>query len=276
MTPSLLSFSDYVRWEAAKGGFTSQLYVEIDGVRRQVAKLDWFARCPYCQDELLMTDRAEQFPTYAVNLEHGLFSCRGCPWWYQKSTMNVAAHSVSETHWYIFEGVLRTFSLSDRSIPLSDLQRHLHNNVSDVRYVDPSVFERLIADVYRAIYPGAEVRHVGGPGDGGIDIYLVIKDEPVAIQVKRRQNLQSTEGFQMVSALCGAMMFKNVRKGLLITTAARFGQSSIRAVDELRSRTGIEIELKALADLEAMLGLRSVTESSAPRLRGFGFDTGAQ
>ena len=185
--------------------------------------------------------------------------------------MGIAASGVSETHWYVYEGVLKRFRVSDSNVPLAELSRHLARNIDDIRYVNPTVFERLIGEVYRIAYPGSEVRHVGGSGDGGVDLYIVINDEPVAVQVKRRENLGATERFDVVSSLCGAMIFKGLSKGHLITTAARYGPSSIRAVEDLRNRrTGIEIKLKTLADIQKMLGLKYFTEESAPKLRGFG------
>ena len=85
-----------------------------------------------------------------------------------------------------------------------------------------------MGDCLRDKYDSCEVVHVGGTADRGIDLILVRLDEgPRLVQVKRRTDLTSAEGVQVVRELNGVLFRDNIGKGMVITTASRFTKPAL-------------------------------------------------
>jgi hypothetical protein len=82
--------------------------------------------------------------------------------------------------------------------------------------------EELTGAVLQDFYPGCEVHLCGKSGDGGIDLLVVVKDVPVAIQVKRRTKPDSTESVEAVRAFLGASLLKGYDHLIFVTTADHF------------------------------------------------------
>jgi len=53
--------------------------------------------------------------------------------------------------------------------------------------VDPYKLEDIAQVVFSAYY-NCEIKHVGKTGDGGKDLLIVQSDDPILVQVKRREN----------------------------------------------------------------------------------------
>jgi restriction system protein len=181
--------------------------------------------------------------------------CPGCGWWY------VDMHSVDHTDSFgpsfhetaTFEAIQKSFDLESRAIPIDVLRDYLMKNTDAARYTDPVRFEQLVGAVYRDLYQ-CEVRHVGGPGDAGIDLYAVSCDTPHLIQVKRRSARDAVESVRIVRELIGTLIVKGAKVGEIVTTAVRFSRAAEKlATDDALTRRGIQIKLHGLARLHDML-----------------------
>jgi len=76
-----------------------------------------------------------------------------------------------------------------------------------------------------------EARHVGGPGDRGIDIVLIISDKPLIVQVKRRSSPNSIESVKVVRELLETLLSENFCHGVVVNTAKRFSKEAVRLVE---------------------------------------------
>jgi hypothetical protein len=103
--------------------------------------------------------------------------------------------------------------------------------------MSPRRFERLVADVFRMNYNGAEVTHVGRPDDGGVDVLLVESDgRQWLIQAKRRQASNASEGVSTIRNLLGAMVLEGTGHGVVVSTADHFTYRAAEAVGRARER----------------------------------------
>ncbi len=110
-----------------------------------------------------------------------------------------------------------------------------------------------MADVWKANHSECEVIHVGKPGDWGIDVlYVDSNDQDWLIQVKRRSSPSSTEGFETLERLAGALLLHDSLRGIIVSTANRFSVQLRKGVDILSSM-GYTIELTDKGKLIRML-----------------------
>lgn len=165
-----------------------------------------------------MTERTEPY------LGKHLFVCGHCGWWQLISGGGGYGLKTCKTH----RGLLNKYPLDSLDAPLSELREYLRRHPSDVAYVNPTAFERLMGDCLRDKYDPCEVLHVGGTADGGIDLILIKLDEgPRLVQVKRCGDLTSSEGVKVVRELNGVLFRDNIAKGMIITTASRFTKPAL-------------------------------------------------
>jgi restriction endonuclease len=159
----------------------------------------------------------------------------------------------------LYEGIVQVFDLTSLDVPNDLLRRHLAKRIEDLVFLNPKKFEVLMRDVYSDCFD-CEVRHVGGPGDNGIDLFAVINDEPHLVQVKRRSNGSSTESVSTVRELIGALISAGVIKGHLVTSARDFSEPARKLTTNVNVRRhNIHIELKAIGDIHDMISVSTPT-----------------
>jgi restriction system protein len=93
-------------------------------------------------------------------------------------------------------------------------ERRKLQTVEDLNRLSGSQFEALIASLFKK--DGYVVRHCGGSGDKGIDLFLDIAGTKDVVQCKR---WKSDIGSPVIRDFYGAMMHANARHGFIITTA---------------------------------------------------------
>jgi hypothetical protein len=142
--------------------------------------------------------------------------------------------------------------------------------------------EQLVAAAFRETMP-CEVRHLGGPGDNGVDVLMITAEKAYAIQVKRRADPQKTEPVSSIREFLGAMILEGHRNGIFVSTAAQFSRAAELAAKRAPLTGTVDfLELKNARDIHGMftIGARnqpvwekflterdSVSECSSP-----GFD----
>lgn len=204
--------------------------------------------CIYCRSSL---ERPQQDTDTTM-----LARCNRCDWWFLfNKHCNVQRRKCGLIRESLYEGIVRRYDLTSASIPLNALRKHLERHPDHVFVVNPTAFEQLIGAVYRDFYD-CEVRHIGGPGDNGVDLYAVISNEPHLIQVKRRTSATKTESVATVREFIGALIGYGVDKGHIVTTSGQFSPSARRLVSNpFLERHNISIELHNLNSIYAMLDL---------------------
>jgi hypothetical protein len=194
--------------------------------------------CFYCGGPMLTEgtfDKREprklghEIPRGGTEARGSISACGNCGWWFivaEHDRVVPIVPPAGEFRTKIYEGIYKRFTVNDKEVPLSVLRRHLERKKSDVYSVATDVFERLIASIYADYFPNAAVRHIGGPGDNGIDLYAVINDEPHVVQIKRRASPGCAEGVAVVRELIGTMVLAGTAHAHLGTTADRFTKAA--------------------------------------------------
>lgn len=130
-----------------------------------------------------------------------------------------------------------------------------HNAAAKQRVLDwlstlePSAFERLVAELLRAM-GHAEVRVVGGSGDGGVDVEALAVDRwghgcRVVVQAKRWAR---TLGRRTVDELLGVLVRRRLDHAILIVTSGFSKAARAAAADDPRLRL---VDGAALVELMA-------------------------
>ncbi len=187
--------------------------------------------CPFCKgrtqtvflgfDRVIMGDNLEQ--------NGQVKECKNCGWWTYKSRFSEENGCDENRHELIKEykcyAITKKFDIDDKSIPLEVLENELKKKTELVYSIDPYKFEELCTSILKGLYD-CEVHHVGKSGDGGKDIIILESDNPILVQVKRRENPEHIELIKGVREFVGTMYLEGVRKGIYISTAKRFSRDS--------------------------------------------------
>lgn len=228
MIRHVLSYSEAEKFQA------DAFFYDHDLTERDPEKSSKQYHCLYCN---AMAVRSEP------NRRHYLFVCHNCGWWQVVFGRGGWGIKSCKTH----RGKLKEYPLNSLDVPLSELRAYLKRHPDDVAFVNPTAFEQLMANCLRDTHEFTDVLHVGGTADGGVDLILIRADEGTRlVQVKRRSDLTSTEGVQVVRELNGVLFRENIAKGMVITTASRFTNAAIRETN-IWTQTGKVYDMKLLA-----------------------------
>ena len=215
-----------------------QLYAipSVAGMRPET-----FTRCPMCNGEL--TTRSVEHSRFwrdsgdAMPDPDGteLSTCAKCRWWgLRERGDNISSLSGWDT---LASGIVRRWDLDSHDLPIDALISHFKNiRTIEFRVLDPTVFEKLVAECLKVEYGPCEVYHVGargGAGDGGVDIYIVKGNEDWLIQVKRRIS-DRPEPITTIRELNGVLLREGKTRGMVVTSAPRYTQG---AKDETNIQT---------------------------------------
>ena len=209
------------------------------------------------EDELPHTDALSGFDS--ATIEETALECPECGWWCafheERHYDSDVDDDIRETT--IHEGIVKKYDLSDADTPNEVLRAYIEKNIDEASFIDPTRFELLMRDVYSDFF-SCEVRHVGGPGDNGVDLYAVIKDEPYLVQVKRRQR-KGAEGVRVVREFIGTLILEGAQRGHIVTTAHSFSVAAQAAASNPRLRRHhLSIELKDIGEIAYMLQVSNV------------------
>jgi hypothetical protein len=230
-----------------------------DEVQRIRAKLDE-ARCPWCAHpvqrdvEWVAVPFDHRQSDTSLGVSDGLYQQLDrcvCGWWlYFESDGRENEH-----HSLATEGKLRTFDVGASDVPIAALNRYLSHpdRFGRLRDVDPSVMEKWVQELMRDHFQ-CEIRHLGGPGDDGVDLLAIVTDgPPIPIQVKRRMYGRS-EPVSTIRDFLGAMVVGGHRRGLVVTSADRFtAPASQTARSVLQS--GFQVDVLDFGDIKRLFDL---------------------
>ncbi len=217
----------------------------------EIRDVDSLRTCPYCMSTNVV------YPRYVEDI--GLCRCGYCGWW-KLLNLNDVSHGFGKVDVRSKTAIVKRFPVSSLEVPLRALRGFLGKHPNHMAYVNPNVFEKLMADCLRDAYFPCEVVHVGRSDDGGIDLKLVITDDVCyLVQVKRRKNLDKKEGVEVVRSLNGVLFKEGIPKGMVITTARAFTTRALESTT-IKTPTAVPYDMKLLAfdEVKSMLKLTPV------------------
>lgn len=187
--------------------------------------------CPFCGTTLkkiFLGIRSE--PRGGDLYERGLvLECQKCKWWTYKYRFSDDADLVDEVRsFYIDEryyGITKSFNIDDRMLPIEVLTEELKKTPELLYDINPYKLEELAQEILKGVYD-CEVYHVGKTGDGGKDLIVLESNEPILVQVKRRENPNHVELIKGVREFVGTLFIEDKRKGIYISTAKRYSKGS--------------------------------------------------
>jgi hypothetical protein len=189
--------------------------------------------CPFCniKAKLVVEHNTLNKPYSEERQKLNVWAC-DCGWWeikdlfFDKCDNRWGFMAGVETASYK-HGILKSFAPEDIEIPIKVLRNEIKKNPKILYKIHPHNMEKVVQSVLSEYYD-CEVEHCGKSHDGGIDLFVLHSDSPVAVQVKRRQE-GKTESVSAIRDFLGAMMLKGVKTGIFLTTADHFSLESQKA-----------------------------------------------
>ena len=244
----IISYSDYLEssrnfWtdeESTCGHRPTPWWGQLnDFWHRDYYHKDNLSECPFCHNRC--TVRKIPFRT-----ELFVFECN-CGWWgiyYSNDDGNIDFYEHPDNGSYFEEemycGIIKRFDSSDKNIPTDFLINEIKSNKKILYNVNPKKMEEIVQSVFSSSF-NCEVTHCGKSHDGGIDLYYVNSDSPIAVQVKRRTKHEAIEGVSTVRDFLGAMIINNYKKGIIVSTADHFSIESIKVQNSLLKDNKVEL-----------------------------------
>lgn len=194
------------------------LLLRIDPIRSQVIRDRLESKiCSCCRGEMLivhcMTHKDEVTPTTFY------WACDGCGFFkFAMSNQVLAGRDIDLPFIKEFDSRNEVPSLSQLSVVINQNRDRLYT-------MDPTRFEVFVGSILRDFYQ-CEVHHVGRSGDDGIDLIVIVGENPLMVQVKRRTKSHSTEGIEVVKLLFASVFGQGGNSAMVVTTASRFSRPS--------------------------------------------------
>ncbi|HEY4643010.1 MAG TPA: restriction endonuclease [Thermoanaerobaculia bacterium] len=234
---TVLDYSQYISGYAEHLGRSPDVDQQSEFISNKGLFFALRGWCPYCgaQSSLIYdTGNRDAEPS----LEDGwsspkisvwtsrAWSCPSCGWWEVETIQKWAGEPYAdETELCIYHASLRHFDITSKEIPVATLIDHLASSPQSIEHISPYKMERLVEAVFREHYH-CEAVHCGRSNDGGLDLILIDGDEPIAVQVKRRERRSRTESVVLIREFLGACLLGGYTKGIIVTSAHDFSPAA--------------------------------------------------
>lgn len=190
------------------------------------------------------SDVGEELAPYGCgDATYQLWAC-SCGYW--------QSAYLDSNHW--LEGSIATSKLATFAERLpagitAEVALTVRNRTLKLESLSPRQAEQLVAEVFRANFEHVEVRHVGRPGDGGVDVLLVESSSCTwLIQVKHHVKPAHSESVSTLRHLLGTLVIEGQTRGVVVSTADHFSYFASKAASRAM-HAGYEVELVDRAHL---------------------------
>jgi len=186
-------------------------------------------------------------------------ACSKCGWWESENTAFVkSTNSLSyDSFTLLRRACLREFAVLDDATPIEALRNHVIRHPRELNLISPRKLELLVCSVF-SDYFSCEAVHVGGPGDGGYDLILLVGDNPALVQVKQRVDPNRAEPVASIREFLGAIMLAGAKTGFFVTSAGRFSGASQEAAERASKTIVDKLELVDASKLIDILKMAAV------------------
>ncbi|MGD0884325.1 MAG: restriction endonuclease [Thermodesulfovibrionales bacterium] len=208
-------------------------------------------------------------PTHMVRDERGkhtiphvkVRACPKCGWWESENTahLRTGLGRSYDSYTLLRRACLREFAIFDDEAPLDALRSHFRKHPKDLNRISPKKLEHLVGSIFED-YFSCEVIRVGGPGDGGFDLLLIMSENPAVVQVKQRIDPNKSEPVSSIREFVGAMMLSQKRVGFFVSSASKFSNKAQEAATKAES---ICIEKLEIIDASRLIDILDIVSHKA-------------
>jgi restriction system protein len=212
-------------------------------------------KCPNCNTQTFIVFEDGYYSYFAdLGMDITIYNCKGCGWWEQiiVKREGIGLIKTERNH----RSILRKYSVSDKNIPIETLNQFLLKNKKSLFDIHPTQMERIVQKTLSSFYL-CNVIHCGKSHDGGIDLFYVESDTPVAIQVKKHKSPSKVEPVKVIREILSAAQLKNYKEIVFVTTAHHFSKPAIKA-SEIAINLGI-VNRFELIDFNRFVDLLNLT-----------------
>lgn len=194
--------------------------------------------CPFCKSRLEKIFVGVEIVTGSPELYYSgdVLECPKCNWWTYKTHFAETDDNLCSINGYYtdtrYYAITKKFDISDKNLPLAVLEKELKERNELLYNIAPYKLEELSQSILKGVYD-CEVYHVGKTGDGGTDLIILESDDPILVQVKRRENPEHVELVKGVREFVGTLYIEGKRKGIYISTAKKFSKASKEVAEKL-------------------------------------------
>ncbi len=193
--------------------------------------------CPFCKRKIKNIVFSDHYSGYPDWLEgqysesENVIQCPNCGWWEYKfqNFSDAILDGIRASDIEYKSAILKQYENDSKELPLELVRQAVKKNSNVLCELNPNKLEDLVRSVLGDFYPGCKVYHFGKTRDGGKDGLLVDENgKQFLIQVKRRQNSNSTESVAPIRELIGvSVLEKNTNGCIFVSTAAKYSQDAI-------------------------------------------------
>lgn len=194
--------------------------------------------CPFCKTPLKKVFNGCRTCTLGTTLylNGKVYECPNCNWWTYKSHFSDSTDHLNEIHSVCtdknYYAICQKYNITDKSLPLNLLLNELPKNMDLLYNINPYKLEELTQHILKGVF-NCEVHHVGRTGDGGTDLIVLDSDNPILVQVKRRENPKHVELVKGIREFVGTLFIEGKEKGIYVSTAERFSKGSTDVANNL-------------------------------------------
>jgi restriction system protein len=206
----------------------------------------WFPStrvCPFCQVELTVItgnwdkpDFIDAYDNYLKTAGESLYQikikkCSLCGWW-EIRQINYDDNNDNWSRFWQYNSILKSTNIGSLDVPIKELAKYLAKNDDKIYAIHHKKMEELVGAVLKEHF-ACEVIHCGQSHDRGIDILLVLGEELMPVQVKRRTKPDAMEKVSVIREMLGVMLRDERRKAMLVSTARDFTKDAKKDVKEV-------------------------------------------
>lgn len=199
--------------------------------------------CPYCTKGINNTysnSRKNESPPEDIHEwwrdeeSINVYQCPDCGWWYLESRTDHENNDSDDFRWSAIgyqRAIFDVYNIDCPKVPIDALSLEISKRGDNIFQIHHRAMERLVEGVMREHYPGCEVELCGRSGDKGIDLFIILAEKTIGVQVKRRMSPGKTESVSTVREFFGAGVANSLRDLVFVSTADRYTNSSSGAKD---------------------------------------------
>jgi hypothetical protein len=262
----ILDYSEYLKYKAIKG------IVNFSDVDDNIDLFNHKSICPFCKKQInteIYSKSKKEYPEWLFGSFYEyekVIQCYKCGWWeYEyKNQSDAILDGIRASDLEYCTSIMRRYKDNSIDVPVNVLKRYINENNDKIYKIHPNKMEELVRAVLSDFYPNCKVKCFGKTRDGGKDGVIIDNNgDKILIQVKRRQNKNSTESVDVLRELIGVSVVEsNVKGCIFVSTADHFSKSAKEYANKVLEVK--HIEKFDLIDCKEFLKMLDLKKESLP------------